>query len=166
MARVSSQYQNHLNFSSTGDSHYIDKTGMRLSYLYDGNPSTRKTASWYWDGADNESIPTISNWSSVIVVLTSSLGMFHNPHRKGYLCKFIYQGLSLVITMPANVLPLCSARPCSVSYVNHSIFLWLSMILNVWSFSSKVNIWNVNCARATALIFNSQTDVLVKVLKI
>ena len=32
-------------------------------------------------------------------------------------------------------------------------------------FSSKVNIWNVNCARATAVIFDTQTDILVKVSK-
>ena len=30
-------------------------------------------------------------------------------------------------------------------------------------FSSKVNIWNVNCARAAAFIFDPRTDVLVKV---
>ena len=30
-------------------------------------------------------------------------------------------------------------------------------------FCSEVNIWNVNCARATALIFDSRTDVPVKV---
>ena len=30
-------------------------------------------------------------------------------------------------------------------------------------FWSKVNIWNVNCARATELIFDTRTVVLVKV---
>ena len=32
-------------------------------------------------------------------------------------------------------------------------------------FWSKVNIWNVNCARATAFIFDTRTDVLGKVSK-
>ena len=32
-------------------------------------------------------------------------------------------------------------------------------------FWSKVNIWNVNCARATAFIFDTRTGVLVKVSK-
>ena len=34
-----------------------------------------------------------------------------------------------------------------------------------WYFLSKVNIWNANCARATAFIFNTRTGVLVKVSK-
>ena len=33
-------------------------------------------------------------------------------------------------------------------------------------FWSKVNIWNVNCAWATAFIFDTRTDVLVKVSKL
>ena len=32
-------------------------------------------------------------------------------------------------------------------------------------FWSEVNIWNINCARATAFIFDTRTDVLVKVWK-
>ena len=32
-------------------------------------------------------------------------------------------------------------------------------------FYSKVNIWNDNCARATAFIFDTRTDVIVKVSK-
>ena len=32
-------------------------------------------------------------------------------------------------------------------------------------FWSKFNIWNINCARATALIFDTRIDVLVKVSK-
>ena len=32
-------------------------------------------------------------------------------------------------------------------------------------FWSKVNIWNVNCAQATAFIFDTRTDVLMKVWK-
>ena len=38
-------------------------------------------------------------------------------------------------------------------------YIWY---LNFWS---KVNIWNVNCARATAFIFNTRTGVLGKVSK-
>ena len=40
---------------------------------------------------------------------------------------------------------------------------WLWRYRYFWS---KVNIWNVNCARATALIFDTRTDVLVKVSNI
>ena len=32
-------------------------------------------------------------------------------------------------------------------------------------FSNKVNIWNVNCERAAAFIFDTRTDILVKVSK-
>ena len=39
---------------------------------------------------------------------------------------------------------------------------WLWRYRYFWS---KVNIWNVNCARATAFIFDTQTGVLVKVSK-
>ena len=39
---------------------------------------------------------------------------------------------------------------------------WLWRYRYFWS---KVNIWNVNCARATAVIFDTRTDVLVKVSK-
>ena len=38
-------------------------------------------------------------------------------------------------------------------------------ILTNWHFYSKVNIWNVNCAWATAFIFDPRTDVLEKVSK-
>ena len=37
---------------------------------------------------------------------------------------------------------------------------WLGQYRYFWS---KVNIWNVNCARATAFIFQTRTGVLVKV---
>ena len=40
---------------------------------------------------------------------------------------------------------------------------WWTCFIYFWS---KVNIWNANCARATAFIFDSRTDVLVKVSKI
>ena len=43
------------------------------------------------------------------------------------------------------------------SYVYIYIYIYMIYICN------KVNIWNVNCAWATALIFDSRTDVLVKV---
>ena len=33
-----------------GDFHYKDKTDVRQSYLYNGNPYTGKTTSLYWDG--------------------------------------------------------------------------------------------------------------------
>ena len=38
---------------------------------------------------------------------------------------------------------------------------WICMEIDI----SKVNIWYVNCARATAFIFDTRTDVLVKVSK-
>ena len=41
----------------------------------------------------------------------------------------------------------------------------LTLALVVYYFWSKVNIWNVNCARATAFIFDTRTGVLVKVSK-
>ena len=37
--------------------------------------------------------------------------------------------------------------------------------IQAWIFWSKVNLWNVNCARATAFIFDTRTGVLWKVSK-
>ena len=39
------------------------------------------------------------------------------------------------------------------------------MKLTWWYFLSKVNIWNINCVWASALIFETQMDVFVKVTK-
>ena len=47
--------------------------------------------------------------------------------------------------------------------LSHVLGYWLWWYRYFWS---KVNIWNVNCARATASIFDSRADILVKVLKI
>ena len=48
-----------------------------------------------------------------------------------------------------------------LSYVfEHWLWLWWYRY-----FLSKVNVWNVNCARATAFIFDTRTGVLVKVSK-
>ena len=44
--------------------------------------------------------------------------------------------------------------------IQMKIFVFLK-----WYFLSKANIWNVNCVRATALIFDTRTGVLVKVSK-
>ena len=49
--------------------------------------------------------------------------------------------------------------------VTHVILKWLHQLLLIKYFWSIVNIWNVNCARATAFIFDTRTDVLVKVSK-
>ena len=47
-----------------------------------------------------------------------------------------------------------------LSYVFEHLLWWYRY------FWSKVNIWNVNCAWAAAFIFNTQTDVLMKVSKV
>ena len=44
--------------------------------------------------------------------------------------------------------------------LSHVYEHWLWRYIYVWS---KVNIWNVNCARTTAFIFDTRTVVLVKV---
>ena len=56
--------------------------------------------------------------------------------------------------------------------VTRKIFPFDDVIMNRWPlvsrhihFWSKINIWYVNCARATAFIFDTRTDVLVKVSK-
>ena len=43
---------------------------------------------------------------------------------------------------------------------------FLTLALAVDIFSSKANIWNVDCARATAFIFDTRTGALVKMSKI
>ena len=48
--RAPSQYKDGL--SRYGDFHYKDKTVVRLSYLYNGNSYTGKTAFVYWDCTD------------------------------------------------------------------------------------------------------------------
>ena len=42
--------------------------------------------------------------------------------------------------------------------------MWLALVLYKY-FWSKVNIWTVNCAQATTFVFDTRTDVLVKVSK-
>ena len=56
-----------------------------------------------------------------------------------------------VNNLPFIVLPAMCAKG-----ISHYIYMYIYI-------SSKVNIWNVNCARATAFVFDSRTDVLVKV---
>ena len=46
--------------------------------------------------------------------------------------------------------------------LSHVVEYWLWRYRYFWS---KVNIWNVNCARATAFIFDTRTGVLGKVSK-
>ena len=43
-----------------------------------------------------------------------------------------------------------------------SSYIAVVLTLSIWS---KINIWNVNCARATTFIFDTRTGVLVKVSK-
>ena len=43
--------------------------------------------------------------------------------------------------------------------------LYEHLMHKLFYFLSKVNIWNVNCARATAFIFDTRTGILVKVSK-
>ena len=45
--RIPSQYQDHLSWD--GDFHDKDKTVVKLSYLYHGDPYTGKMGSLYWD---------------------------------------------------------------------------------------------------------------------
>ena len=45
---------------------------------------------------------------------------------------------------------------------SHVFLYWLGRLRYFWS---KVNIWNFNCARATAFILDTRTDVLMKVSK-
>ena len=42
-------FQSKYCFTRFGDSHYHDKTDVRLSYLYDGNFYTRRISSLYWE---------------------------------------------------------------------------------------------------------------------
>ena len=69
--------------------------------------------------------------------------------------------------------------------LEHPIFEFMPNVLTIWAvgaryflshvlehwlwwyryFLCKLNMWNANCVRATAFIFNTRTDVLVKVLK-
>ena len=48
ITRAPSQYKE--GFSRYGDSHYEDKTVVKLFYLYNGNSYTSKTVFLYWDG--------------------------------------------------------------------------------------------------------------------
>ena len=66
-------------------------------------------------------------------------------------------------------------EPPTFGFMPNALTTWairatrlLSHVFEYWLcqyryFLSKVNIWKVNCAKATAFIFDSQTDVLVKV---
>ena len=51
-------------------------------------------------------------------------------------------------------------------YPTYELYFGLATFSACIYFWSKVNIWNVNCARATAFIFDLWTDVLVKVSEI
>ena len=46
----------------------------------------------------------------------------------------------------------------------YHVFVILALVF-IDIFVCKVNIWNVNCARATSLIFDSQRDILEKVME-
>ena len=59
-----------------------------------------------------------------------------------------------------NALTYCAIRARHL--LSHVFEHWLSRYRY---FSSKVYIWNVNCARATAFIFDTRTSILVKVSK-
>ena len=69
-------------------------------------------------------------------------------------------------------------KPQIFGFMPNSLTIWvirvthlLSHVFEYWLwryryFWSKVDIWNVNCARATAFIFDTLTDVVVKVSKV
>ena len=50
---------------------------------------------------------------------------------------------------------------CRIVYIYIYIYICIYMYVYIY----KVNIWNVNCAQASAFIFDSRTDVLMKVSK-
>ena len=68
-------------------------------------------------------------------------------------------------------------EPPTFRFMPNALTIWairarhlLSHVFEYWLWQyryyiSKVNIWNVNCARTTAFIFDTWTDVLVKVSK-
>ena len=67
-------------------------------------------------------------------------------------------------------LPIFGFMPNALTYWAIRARHLLSHVFEYWLwrcryFLSKVNIWNVNYARATAFIFDTRTDVLVKVSK-
>ena len=79
---------------------------------------------------------------------------------------FIFDTRMVVLVRPSN---LRIHAECSIllSYQGHTFAVpcfdyWFWRYRYFWS---KVNIWNVNCVRATAFIFDTRTVVLVKVLK-
>ena len=64
--------------------------------------------------------------------------------------------------------PTFGFMPNALSYWAIRARHWLFHVLEHWLwryryFWSKITIWNVNCARATAFIFDTRTGVLVKV---
>ena len=62
------------------------------------------------------------------------------------------------ITYPVNF-----AMPIYETFKDHYKQILKQQDIFYWS---KVNIWNINCARATAFIFDTRTGVFVKVSKI
>ena len=73
--------------------------------------------------------------------------------------------------------PVAGSNPPTFVFMPNALTYWairarhlLSHIVEYWLwryryFWSKVNFWNVNCARATAFIFDTRTSVLGKVSK-
>ena len=57
----------------------------------------------------------------------------------------------------------CSSTSYWMTVMSNVLWLWVVKWFVI--FLSKANIWNVNCARATTFIFDTQTGVLVKVSK-
>ena len=86
-------------------------------------------------------------------------------------------GESVKVFETENVLTWGGLEPPTFGFMPNALTYWairvrhlLFHVFEYWLwhcgyFWSKVNIWNVNCARATALIFDTRTGVLVKVSK-
>ena len=93
----------------------------------------------------------------------------HVRHTNGCSCESVKVfETENVSTWEGHKPPICEFMPNAITIWNIRTRYLLSHVLEYWRyryFLSKVNIWNVDCARATAFIFDTWTGVLVKVSK-
>ena len=102
-------------------------------------------------------------------MLTVCGNSIHFWHANGFSCE------SVKVFETENISTWGGLEPPIFGFMANALAYWtirtrhlLSHVFEYWLwwfryFWSKVNIWNVNCARATAFIFETRTSVLVKV---
>ena len=120
--------------------------------------------------------PMLPHYHSMYVKLTFEMlivrgNSIHFWHTNGCPCE------SVKVFEKENVSAWEELEPPTFGFMRNALTIrairvrhLLSHVLNTGSggidiFLSKATIWNVNCARATAFIFDTRTDVFVKVSK-